>query len=465
MSRIAECAMLGCVLRDPALLDDDRVRSLAPDEFADDETRALWEVIRRVRSAGPVDFVAVVEALPDDPGGRALAASCHEFLIDAYSTANAAAYADRIRAAARERRERAAALELAEALRQGDGAAADRLRSELHTLGAAANDGVPRFRLRAVGHAELLAYDLPPRCNLLSPWLPAQGLAMLYAPRGVGKTHVSLGIAYAVASGGTFLRWQAPAPAGVLFLDGEMPAAVIQDRLAHIAAAADREPVAPLMVVNPDLQPTGTPDLSTAAGQAAVDALLTDDIRLIVVDNLSTLARGGKENEAESWLPVQSWALAQRAAGRSVLFVHHAGKAGQQRGTSRREDVLDTVVALRRPPDYSPEDGAVFEVHFEKARGLHGEDVQPFEARLCADEHGARVWSTRTVEDTTVERVAALLNEGLTQNEIAAELELHKSNVSRAARRAREQGLIRSAEQPAKRPGSRRERRAAGNDD
>ena len=63
--------------------------------------------------------------------------------------------------------------------------------------------------------------------------------------------------------------------------------------------------------------------------------------------------RTGRENEAEGWLPVQDWALGHRRAGRSVLFIHHAGKGGLQRGTSRREDVLDTVIGLRRPTDYS----------------------------------------------------------------------------------------------------------------
>ena len=58
--------------------------------------------------------------------------------------------------------------------------------------------------------------------------------------------------------------------------------------------------------------------------------------------------------------------------GISVLFIHHAGKGGQQRGTSRREDVLDTVIAMRKPADFNPGDGAYFEIHFEKARGLYG---------------------------------------------------------------------------------------------
>src|SRR5438552_795292 len=84
---------------------------------------------------------------------------------------------------------------------------------------------------------------------------------------------------------------------------------------------------------------------------------------LIVIDSISTLAGAGKENEAESWLPMQEWALALRRAGKSVLLLHHDGKGGQQRGTSRREDILDVVIHLRRPADYEPQQGARFEVH------------------------------------------------------------------------------------------------------
>ena len=69
--------------------------------------------------------------------------------------------------------------------------------------------------------------------------------------------------------------------------------------------------------------------------------------------------------------------------GVSVLLVHHAGTNGRQRGTSRREDALDTVIALRRQEDYSPEQGARFEIHFEKLRSrVDSAGATPFEARL-----------------------------------------------------------------------------------
>ena len=198
---------------------------------------------------------------------------------------------------------------------------------------------------------------------------------------------------------------------------------------------------APFVLLSPELQPEGMPWLDTTEGQQGLEHILTDDIKLIVVDNISTLTKA-KENESDSWTPVQGWALRQRAVGRSVLFIHHAGKGGQQRGTSKREDVLDTVIALRRPAAYQPEQGAVFEVHFEKARGLHGNDVDPIEATFVTDESEAAHWLSRTVEASTFEKVAALLSEGMTQRDIAEELGVNKSTVSRYAKRARSGNLL-----------------------
>lgn len=309
--------------------------------------------------------------------------------------------------------------------------AADRGASRLDVLAEAQTVRLAR-PLRMLALAQFLDLDIPPRENLLAPWLPRQGLAMIFAPRGVGKTFVALHVAYAIASGGEmFGRWTAPAPATVVYLDGEMPAATMQERLAAIVQASEYEAEPErLRIITPDLQPEGMPDLATAAGQETVNAVLPEDTALIVVDNLSTLIRSGKENEAESWQPVQTWALRHRSMGRSVLFVHHAGKGGAQRGTSRREDVLDSVIALRRPPDYTPDQGASFEVHYDKARGLYGADCEPFEVALGTAPDSRLEWCTRTVEESTRQRVVALHRDGLSQAEIARELDLRRSTVS-----------------------------------
>ena len=288
----------------------------------------------------------------------------------------------------------------------------------------------PRPAIRAISAEALLAMEFPPRELVLAPWLPMKGLAMLYGTRGVGKTHLALGIAYAVASGGTFLRWTAPKPRRVVMIDGEMPAATLKSRLAEIVAAAEREPPPGFInLIAADLQERAI-NLAEPGDQNDLAPVL-QAAELIVVDNISTLASCGRENEAESWLPIQEWALRQRREGRSVLFVHHAGKGGAQHGTSRREDVLDTVIALREPQDYNPTEGARFEAHFEKARGFHGADAKPFEAAL-----GAGGWTMRDLADADLARVLAFKSEGMSIRDIAEEMGTSKSRIERMWKRA-----------------------------
>jgi RecA-family ATPase len=194
---------------------------------------------------------------------------------------------------------------------------------------------------RAVDLAELLAHEFPVREYILDPVLTLGSLNMLYAWRGIGKTHVALGIAYAAASGEQFLNWKAARPFKVLYIDGEMPGESLQARLASIVAASEKRPAEGYFrVLTIDLMGGLMPDLATREGQAAI-AEECELAELIIVDNLSCLLRGsGRENEAESWLLAAEWALSMRSKGKSVLFVHRAGKDGNQRGTSKRNDLL-----------------------------------------------------------------------------------------------------------------------------
>ena len=45
---------------------------------------------------------------------------------------------------------------------------------------------------------DFLKLKIPPKELILEPWLPAQGICMLFAYRGVGKTFVALGAAIVI---------------------------------------------------------------------------------------------------------------------------------------------------------------------------------------------------------------------------------------------------------------------------
>ena len=295
--------------------------------------------------------------------------------------------------------------------------------------------------LQPLSAAEFLQLELPPREYIVAPWLTQKGLSMVHSKRGVGKTHFLLTAAYGTACGQGFLGFEVPKPRRVLFVDGEMPGEAIQQRLASLVAGFPKQPPSPeyFRILCADTIEQGLPDLGTSAGQSEIDAIV-GDAEAIYVDNLSSLVRSGKENEGEGWLPVQGWALAHRRAGRSIVLAHHTGKGGLQRGTSRREDVLDSVINLRWPSDYSPDQGARFEVHFEKARGFYGDDARPFEAKY-EQRDAAALW-TRTIADVEIDRVAEALKEGMSIRDVADELQMHKSKVERLKKKAVQMGKL-----------------------
>lgn len=279
---------------------------------------------------------------------------------------------------------------------------------------------------------DFMRMEIPPRDVLLAPWLESSSLAMVYAARGVGKTHFAMHLAHALAMGGTFLKWKAPAPVPVLYIDGEMPAPAMQARWSAMFDAGGAPAPGLLRIVSRDLQPfADLPNLADADGQQLL-ASRFGDARVIVLDNLSSLIHGTKENEAEGWEPVGQWAIRQRAQGRTLVFVHHAGKNGGQRGTSKREDLLDVVIRLHRPEGYRPEQGARFAVHFEKARSLYGADVAPFVAQL-----GGGDWAL-TQDGGGDARLRELHAQGLSLSAIGAELGCDKSTVKRRLDRLRD---------------------------
>jgi putative DNA primase/helicase len=220
----------------------------------------------------------------------------------------------------------------------------------------------------------------------------------------------------------------------VLYIDGEMPAVGMQERLRGIVQAQAPDN---LLFLSADLYRDGLPDLASREGQAAIERLLPS-IEVLVLDNVSTLVRSGVENEAEGWLPVQNWLLRLRRMGKTVIIVHHAGKGGGQRGTSRREDPLDLVLNLRAPDDYEPAEDARFEIHFEKGRGLLGKAKDAFEAKLETRD-GKSIWTMRELEDAKLDEIHDLRGSGQTIRQIAKQLGMSKSAVDRALKKGRGQ--------------------------
>jgi hypothetical protein len=97
---------------------------------------------------------------------------------------------------------------------------------------------------------------------------------------------------------------------------------------------------------------------------------------------------------------------------------------------AHREE-LDTVIALRRPADYSPEQGERFEIHFEKSRNrVDSAGAIPFEARLetlGADGQRRIRWCSSDPKPPMLMRAVELFSEGMIVREVAATLRISKT--------------------------------------
>src|SRR4051812_13809146 len=213
--------------------------------------------------------------------------------------------------------------------------------------------------LSILSAAELLAADIAPRGDLLAPLLASDGAALVYGPAGIGKSFFALSLAWAVAGGGSFLGWQSPRPHRVLYVDGEMGAAALRERLALFGP-----PPAGLAICPHDLTEGPLLDLSEEEGLLRLMTAWGMP-ELGGLDTLSSLA-GLASGDGERWDRMQRFLLHQKRYRRAMLLVHHANREGAMRGTTRREDALDLVLALRRPDDGPPAGNARFEIHVEK---------------------------------------------------------------------------------------------------
>lgn len=276
---------------------------------------------------------------------------------------------------------------------------------------------------------DFLLKSIPPREHIIGPFVK-QGLNMVYAPPGVGKTYFSMSLAFAIATGGRFLNWQCEIKQSVIYFDGELPAFLLQDRLKALFShsAIDTTTDIDFSLVTPDEQRHGMPDLSTPEGQAAALELI-GDTQFIVIDNISTLCRQGDENDAKDWIPVQNWLLKLRTMGKSVLLVHHSGKGvgNTQRGTSKREDVLDTVISLAHPSGYQAQDGCCFEMKFRKSR--HFRNAK--DTKEVVASYGSSGWEIQGLEESIIDKIRYMHTNGISQKKIAEELGITQGYVSK----------------------------------
>lgn len=294
----------------------------------------------------------------------------------------------------------------------------------------------------AVPFPKLKEVGIPPRRPIIGDWFCESDLGFVFAPRGLGKTWFALGLGVAIACKTEFGPWKVHDHAPVLYVDGEMPCQSLEERIAGLCG--DDE----LTVLNHEslFHLTGrVVNLTDAKVQQAITRLcLEKGFKVLILDNLSCLFSGMKENDADSWETVLPWLLELRRNRIAVVIVAHSGRSGQNmRGTSRREDAAFFVIRLDEVADKGAilKEGAKFISRFTKDRNSQTE--QPaIEWTFQTGQNGKTIITTKEADGMAV--LVEWVRDGLTTpTEIGKEMGLSTGQVSKMACRAMEAGKLR----------------------
>jgi AAA domain-containing protein/DnaB helicase-like protein len=293
-----------------------------------------------------------------------------------------------------------------------------------------------------VTSSELRQLTLKSRRKLLGDWFCEGDLGFIFASRGVGKTWLALAIAQALSTGGKLGEWTAHAFVKVLYIDGEMPPDLMRSRCEGLDASNDN-----LQSLNHEILFDRTGKVLNITNREIQEAItqrcLASAVKVLILDNLSTLASGMRENEADSWELVNNWLLDLRRRKIAVVIVHHAGRSGEMRGTSKREDNVFWILALDdAKKDADDKRGARFISRFTKPSRNTQEEVPAYEWHFVTDEPTGVV-SIGYKLAQTMDVFLGLIEDGVTEcGQIAQEMKTSPATISRLAKRAIDAGKI-----------------------
>jgi len=291
--------------------------------------------------------------------------------------------------------------------------------------------------------AELANLTVPVREPISGEWFKQGDLGFIFGPRGLGKTWLAMFLARKIAEGGSVADWNVHKPRRVLYVDGEMSLDSIRERDTALSTA----PTDGMFYLQHEalFHLTGQVlNLTNPIIQAALlEQCLRDKLEVLLLDNLSCLFTGIKENDADAWEKVLPWLLELRRNRISVIFIAHAGRNGFMRGTSRREDAAFWIIQLAEAKDAGEvQNGAQFVARFVKNRNATEAECPPLEWHfsLPKGETRARVsWKKMS----TMQIFRQWIEDGMNSaSDIAEEMCISKGQVSKMAKRAIAEGWL-----------------------
>jgi hypothetical protein len=196
-----------------------------------------------------------------------------------------------------------------------------------------------------------IARHIEPADNLLGELLSTTSRILFSADTGLGKTMLAMGWAFGIALGRGFLHWRSRRKGRVLYIDGEMPKDLLQERIALACKWYEIDPrEARRIFVLSTEDYEDMPPLDTPEGQAWLDAFIEriGGVDFIVFDNIMSLCAATMKEE-DSWQNIKAYVLSLSRRRIGQLWLHHTGhNTTRAYGTKTREWQMDTVIVAEK---------------------------------------------------------------------------------------------------------------------
>lgn len=294
--------------------------------------------------------------------------------------------------------------------------------------------------------AGLGAIAIPPCQPIIGKWFKEGDLGFICGPRGLGKTWLAMLLARKCAEGSNFgglAEWQIHGARRVLYVDGEMSLDAIRERDNALAATTTQNVTylqhEALFHLTGKVLNLTDPD----AQEALLEKCRREKTDMLLLDNLSCLFPGLRENDADAWERVLPWLLDLRRNRIAVIFIAHCGRNGLMRGTSRREDAAFWIINLSEVRDAGEaRHGARFIARFVKNRNASDADCPSLEWTFVKPPNDPKAhvtWKKTSVPDL----FRKCIEDGLTTaSDLAEEMSVSKALVSKYAAKAIKEGWL-----------------------
>jgi putative DNA primase/helicase len=313
-----------------------------------------------------------------------------------------------------------------------------------------------------ITESELIAMELPDIRMLLYPWMTEKSITLVAGEKGAGKTWFALSLLYSITRRKSFWKWETMSSGNCLYVDGEMNIKSIQNRLKYLDRGDEK--FKEIFILSNDWNRTRSDKiqmLNIAAGywqKIIKEICLNKGIEIVVFDNVASLCAGIDENVKSEWDVVNQWLLDLRFAGISSILLHHMGKNKySQRGTSAREDNINTAIHITKPEEYASENLCMFGLKFDKNRDVEKKEdatlIQAMLWQLLEDpETNKALWNI-SIPGISERRVDVLryLVKGMTNSEIAGIMKVDPSRITQQIGKLKEGGYLDKSRKPTQR--------------